>query len=58
MGTTYATKAQIARAIAVWKEKVGDVGAVHLGPDASIRIEAPVDRAPEPKHDPREPEAW
>ncbi len=58
MGAPRLTKAQIERALAAWKEQVGAVGAMQVMPDGSIRVEAPVDRTPEPKHDPREPEPW
>lgn len=58
MGAPRLTQAKIERTIAAFKAEVGPVGAVIVLADNSIRVEAPVDRPTEPKHDPRKPEPW
>lgn len=58
MGGTRLTKAQIERALAAWKAEVGAVGALHVMPDGSIRVEAPVDRPADRTQDSRKPDPW
>ncbi|MCA0202964.1 MAG: hypothetical protein LCH92_01370 [Proteobacteria bacterium] len=58
MGARRVTQAKIERTIAAFVAQVGPVGAVVLMPDDSIRVEAQVDRKPEPQHDKRKPEPW
>jgi hypothetical protein len=45
-------------ALAAWQQLGLPVGAVQIGKDGSIRIEAPVDRPADPGHDARKPEPW
>jgi hypothetical protein len=51
-------QARLDAALAAWRGLGLPVGAVQVGRDGSVRVEAPVDRPADPAHDDRKPDPW